>query len=67
MIKFAVYQKRYNKCKLMFSHIGVLKCINRLLTDLKGERETNTLMAEGINTSLLKGEKINKEALNLIL
>lgn len=49
----------------MYSHIGVFKCINHLLTDLKGGRETNTLMVGGINTSLLKRKKINKEALDL--
>ena len=62
--------RRYNNCKYIAPNIEALKYIRQILTDIKGEINSNTITVEDFNTTLTSmdrssRQKINKETLAL--
>ena len=70
MIKGSVQEKDITIVNIYAPNIGALKHIKQILTDIKGETESNTIIVGDFNTPLTSmdrssTQKINKETLAL--
>ena len=57
--------RRYNNCKYIAPNIEALKYIRQILTDIKGEINSNTITVEDFNTTLTSMDRSSKQKINV--